>query len=78
VRLSDIRTGLFIYLDETDRQRLDALIGDRNTSQKHVWRARIVLRSADRVETNAIMVATVRKLRRSAACISFAFVARAG
>jgi len=78
VRVSDIRTGLFNYLDETDRQRFEALIGDRNTSQKHVWRARIVLLSAHRVGTNAIMVATVRKLRRSAACTSFAFIASAG
>ena len=53
-----MRTGVFINLGETDRQRLEALIADRNTAQKHVWRARIVLLSADGVGTNAIMAAT--------------------
>ena len=47
-----MRNGVFINLGETDRQRLEALIGDRNTAQKHVWRARIVLLSADGVGTN--------------------------
>ena len=53
-----MRTGVFINLGETDRQRLEALVADRNTAQKHVWRARIVLLSADGVGTNAIMAAT--------------------
>ena len=53
-----MRTGVVINLGETDRQWLEALIADRNTAQKHVWRARIVLLSADGVGTNAIMAAT--------------------
>ena len=58
VRVLGLRTRVFINLGEADRQRLEALVGDRNTAQKHVWRARIVLLSADDVGTNAIMAAT--------------------
>ena len=38
-----------------DRRRLEAIVSDRNTAQKHVWRARIVLLTADGAGTNAIM-----------------------
>ncbi len=47
-----------ITLGEADWRRLDALVADRNTPQKHVWRARIVLMSADGVGTHAIMAQT--------------------
>jgi transposase len=53
-----MRKDISITLCETDRQRLEALVADRNTPQKHVWRARIVLLSADGLGTNAIMAAT--------------------
>jgi hypothetical protein len=53
-----MRTGIFITLGEADRHRLEALVADRNTRQKHVWRARIVLLSAAGVGTNAVMAAT--------------------
>ena len=53
-----MRTGISITLGEADRRRLEALVADRNTPQKHVWRARIVLMSADGVGTAAIMAAT--------------------
>jgi transposase len=53
-----MRTGISITVSESDRQRLDAIVADRNTRQKHVWRARIVLLSADGFGTNAIMAAT--------------------
>lgn len=53
-----MRTGISITLDESDRRRLGALVGDRNTPQKHVWRAKIVLMSADGIGTSAIMSAT--------------------
>jgi len=36
-----------------DRARLDAVVRDRNSPQKHVWRARIVLLTADGQGTNA-------------------------
>jgi transposase len=38
-----------------DRVRLEAIVRDRNSPQKHVWRARIVLLSADGQGTMAIM-----------------------
>ena len=53
-----MRNGITVALTDTDRQRLDALVGDRNTPQKHVWRARIVLMSADGFGTHAIMAGT--------------------
>ena len=53
-----MRTGISFTLSDGDRRRLDAIVADRNTPQKHVWRARIVLLSADGVGTNAIMAAT--------------------
>ena len=45
-----------------DRRRLTALATDRNATQKHVWRAEIVLLSADGVGTNEIMRRTGRQL----------------
>jgi hypothetical protein len=53
-----MRTGIFFTLGHEDRSRLNALVGDRNTPQKHVWRARIVLLTGDGFGTNAIMAAT--------------------
>ena len=53
-----MRTGIDFTVSDGDRQRLEAIVADRNSSQKHVWRARIVLLSADGRGTNAIMAAT--------------------
>jgi hypothetical protein len=53
-----MRTGISITLGEADSHRLEALVADRNTPQKHVWRARIMLLSAAGVGTNAVMAAT--------------------
>src|SRR4249920_848343 len=50
-----MRTGITFTLSSGDRQRLKALVADRNEPQKHVWRSRIVLLSADGVGTNGIM-----------------------
>jgi transposase len=50
-----MRTGISVTLSSSDRQRLEAVIGNRNTAQKHVWRAAIVLLSADGVGTTEIM-----------------------
>ena len=38
-----------------DRKRLEALVADRNTAAKVVWRAEIILSAADGLGTNAIM-----------------------
>src|SRR6478735_9128723 len=50
-----MRTGISFTLSSEDRHRLEALVADRNAPQKHVWRSRIVLMSADGFGTNGIM-----------------------
>src|SRR2546428_12980167 len=49
-----MRRGIEVRLGPGDRERLEAVIGSGNSPQKHVWRARIVLLSADGVGTMAI------------------------
>ena len=50
-----MRTGITIDVTVSDRERLLAVIGDRNAPQKHVWRARIVLLTAGGHGTTEIM-----------------------
>ena len=50
-----MRTGTSIDVTGNDRERLLAIIAERNSPQKHVWRARIVLMTADGHGTTAIM-----------------------
>ena len=50
-----MREPCCLWLSAGDRARLAALLADRNSPQKHVWRAQIVLLSADRVGTVEIM-----------------------
>ena len=45
--------GLFVSL--ADRARLAAIVADRNSPQKHVWRAQVVLATGDRIGTAEIM-----------------------
>src|SRR6516162_8972670 len=52
--LIGMRKGVEVRLGPGDRERLDAVIGSGNSPQKHVWRARIVLLSADGLGTMAI------------------------
>src|SRR5215203_6484217 len=60
-----MRTGICITLKPGDRRRLAALARDRNAPHKHVWRAEIVLLSADGVGTNEIM----RRTGKSKTCV---------
>ncbi len=60
MRACGMRTGITIEVSPEDRRRLEAVIGDRNSPQKHVWRARIVLLTADGIGTNGIMRATAK------------------
>ncbi len=53
-----MRTGISISLSDGDRRRLEAIVADRNASQKHVWRSRIILLTAQGIGTNGIMTAT--------------------
>jgi hypothetical protein len=46
--------GIEVRLRPGDRERLEAIVGSGNSSQKHVWRARIVLLSAEGIGTMAI------------------------
>ena len=50
-----IRTGITIDVNPADRVRLLAVAAGRNSPQKHVWRAQIVLLSADGRGTAEIM-----------------------
>ncbi len=49
-----MRTGIEVRLGPDDRDRLEAVVASRNSRQKHVWRARIVLLSADGIGTMEI------------------------
>ncbi len=50
-----MRPGIIIDVTAADRARLEAVVADRNSPQKHVWRAAIVLATADGLGTNAVM-----------------------
>ena len=49
-----MRTGITISLTPADQAHLKAVVSDRNTPQKHVWRAQIVLLSASGAGTHEI------------------------
>ena len=55
-----MRIGIAFQLSAEDRARLERVAADRNTPQKHVWLAQIVLLSADGVGTMEIMRRTVQ------------------
>jgi uncharacterized protein YcbX len=42
-----MRTGITVRLNRTDRKRQLAIVDNRNSAQKQVWRSRIVLATAD-------------------------------
>ena len=50
-----MRTGIVIDVKAVDHRRLAAIVADRNSPQKHVWRARIVVLTADGFGTAEIM-----------------------
>jgi hypothetical protein len=50
-----MRAGVAVELSAADRQHLAAIVSDRNSPQKHVWRAQIVLLTADGCGTAEIM-----------------------
>ena len=59
------RDDICIYVSPANRARLEAIIADRNSSSKAVWRAEIVLATADGLGTNAIM----RRTGKSKPCV---------
>jgi hypothetical protein len=50
-----MRKGISITVTPADRMRLQSIIRDRNSPQKHVWRARIIVLTADSEGTTAVM-----------------------
>lgn len=50
-----MRKGIEIEVGAADRSRLEAVVADRNSPQKHVWRARIILATVEGLGTAAIM-----------------------
>src|ERR1700712_3323309 len=50
-----MRTGITFDVAPADRERLAAIAGDRNSPQKHAWRARIVLLTGKGCGTAEIM-----------------------
>src|SRR5277367_1826274 len=60
-----MRAGKSLSVSSADIRRLRALVQDRNTPQKDVWRAEIVLLTSDGVGTNEIM----RRTGKSKTCV---------
>ena len=50
-----MRTGITVAVSAADRRRLAAIVADRNSPQKHVWRAQIVLLTTEGCGTAEIM-----------------------
>src|SRR5215813_7346153 len=50
-----MREGISIAVRAADRERLAAVVADRNSPQKHVWRARIILATSEGCGTAEIM-----------------------
>jgi Winged helix-turn helix len=60
-----MREGITVEVSAADRARLEAIAADRNSRQKHAWRARIVLATADGCGTAEI----VRRTGKSKPCV---------
>src|SRR5215216_7948642 len=50
-----MREGIPVEVSAADRARLRAIVADRNSPQKHVWRAAIILATAEGCGTAEIM-----------------------
>src|SRR3979490_671290 len=50
-----MRAGIFVNVTRADRHRLEAIVSDRSAPQKHVWRANIILATAEGCGTAEIM-----------------------
>ena len=55
-----MRKGIVVDVTTADRALLEAVVANRNSLQKHVWRASIILLTADGLGTNAIKRGTGR------------------
>jgi hypothetical protein len=50
-----MRAGIVVNVTPEDRRQLEAIASDRNAPQKHIWRAKIILATADGCGTAEIM-----------------------
>src|ERR1017187_1298238 len=50
-----MRAGISVNVTRADRHRLEAIVADRSAPKKHVWRANIILATADGCGTAEIM-----------------------
>jgi len=64
VRVWGMRKDVVVAVSAADRARLEAIVADRNSPQKHVWRARIVLLTAAELGTVEIMRRTGKSKTR--------------
>jgi hypothetical protein len=55
VQALGMRAGIIVKVTRADRHRLEAIVSDRSAPQKHVWRANIILATADGCGTAEIM-----------------------
>jgi Homeodomain-like domain len=60
-----MRKGITIEVSAAERARLESVVADRNSPQKHVWRAGIILATADGFGTAGIM----RRTGKSKPCV---------
>jgi hypothetical protein len=49
-----MRQRIAVDVSPSDRRRLEAIVADRNSPQKHVWRAKVALAAADGLGTAAV------------------------
>src|SRR5580693_8908436 len=50
-----MRAGIVVNVTQADRLRLEAIVADRSAPQKHVWRAKVILATADGCGTAEII-----------------------
>jgi hypothetical protein len=55
MRICGMLNGITVVVTAKDRANLEAVVADRNSPQKHVWRAQIILLTADGCGTAEIM-----------------------
>ena len=60
-----MRNGIHVNVSSAERTRLEAVVADRSSPQKHVWRARIILLTGDGLGTAEIM----RRTGKSKPCV---------
>ena len=55
MQICGMLNGITVTVTAKDRAELESVVADRNSPQKHIWRARIILLTADGCGTAEIM-----------------------